>query len=130
MTLKGKRYQLFILSLLICASMSWKAYAAGIQAPAFLEESQPAVGAVLQETPKEVWIRFNERLEEEFSVIIVKDVGGERISGKTKLDLPTRKTLRVELPALTSGEYHVYWNAVSWDGPPTKGDYVFQIAPP
>ena len=130
MTLKGKRYQLFILSLLISVPTPWKASAAGIQAPAFLEESQPAVGAVLQETPKEVWIRFDERLEEEFSVIVVKDAGGERISGKTKLDLPTRKTLRVELPALTSGEYHVYWNAVSWDGPPTKGDYVFQVAPP
>lgn len=130
MILNGKRLALIILPPLACISLPGTSAAARIQAPASLEKSQPAAGAVLREAPKEVWIRFDERLEMEFSVIVVKDAGGERISGRTKLDPETRKTLRVELPALAPGEYHVHWNAVSWDGPPTKGDYVFHVAPP
>jgi methionine-rich copper-binding protein CopC len=130
MVLEGKRYLLVIMSLLASAPSLWKSPEAQMLSPAFPEESQPAAGAILHEAPKEVWIRFDERLEKEFSVIIVKDASGERISGRTKFDFQTRKILKVELPPLAPGEYHVYWNAISWDGPPTKGDYVFHVAPP
>lgn len=98
-------------------------------AHALPEESQPAVGAILNEAPKKVRIRFDSRLEDEFSIIVVKDAAGERISGRTKLDPDTRKTLKVSLPNLKPGEYHVYWTVVSWDGDRTMGDYVFHFKP-
>lgn len=99
------------------------------RAQAFPEESQPDVDAILHQAPHQVRIRFDSRLEEEFSVIIVKDANGERISGRTKLDPTSRKTLEVNLPALQPGDYHVYWNAVAWDGHRTKGNYTFHFKP-
>jgi methionine-rich copper-binding protein CopC len=98
-------------------------------AQAFPEDSQPGVGAVLQQAPHQVRIRFDSRLEEEFSVIIVKDAHGDRVSGRTRLDPDSRKSLEVNLPALKAGDYHVYWSVVSWDGHRTKGDYIFHVKP-
>jgi len=112
--------------LLSCTSLLW---AAAALAQAFPEESQPGVGAVLHQAPHQVRIRFDSRLEEEFSVIVVKDANGDRVSGRTRLDPESRKILEVNLPALKAGDYHVYWNAVSWDGHRTKGDYIFHIKP-
>ena len=112
--------------LLSCTSLLW---AAAALAQAFPEESQPGVGAVLHQAPHQVRIRFDSRLEDVFSIIVVKDATGERISGRTKLDPDSLKTLEVSLPALKPGEYHVYWTALSWDGHRTKGDYVFHFKP-
>jgi hypothetical protein len=100
-----------------------------VLAHAFPEDTQPGAGAVLHEAPKQVRIRFDSRVEREFSVIVVKDANGERVSGKTILDPATQKSLEVSLPALAPGDYHVYWNVVSWDGHRTKGDYVFHVSP-
>jgi methionine-rich copper-binding protein CopC len=102
-------------------------WSGGVLAHAFPEDVQPGVGAVMREAPKQVRIRFDSRLEREFSTIVVKDAAGERISGKSKLDPKSRKTLEVGLPALKPGDYHVYWSVVSWDGHRTKGDYVFHL---
>lgn len=77
--------------------------------------------------PKQVRIRFDSRLEDEFSIIVVKDAAGERISGKTRLDPKSLKILEVDLPSLTPGDYHVYWTVNSWGGQRTKGDYVFHF---
>ena len=96
-------------------------------AHAFPEESQPAVGAILNEAPKKVQIRFDSRLEDAFSVIIVKDADGNRVSGHTRLDPDSRKSLEVKLQTIAAGDYHVYWSVVSWDGHRTRGDYVFSV---
>lgn len=113
-------------ALLAGAALLWTSSAL---AHAFPEDAQPGVGAVLQQAPHQVRIRFDSRLEEEFSVIIVKDANGDRVSGRTRLDPDSRKSLEVNLPALKPGDYHVYWNVVSWDGHRTKGDYVFHVKP-
>ena len=121
-----KRYMWILMPLLASVPLPW---ASAAYSGAFPVESQPKAGAILHEAPKEVRIRFDSRLEDEFSIIVVKDAAGERISGRTKLDPDTRKTLKVSLPNLKPGEYHVYWTVVSWDGDRTKGDYVFQFKP-
>ena len=100
-----------------------------VLAHAFPEEMQPGAGAKLHAPPQQVRISFDSRVEQEFSVIVVKDASGERISGRTKIDPVSRKTLEVSLPMLEPGDYHVYWNVVSWDGHRTKGDYVFHVDP-
>ena len=110
--------------LLSAAALLW---APAVLAHAFPEEMQPGAGAKLHASPQQVRISFDSRVEQEFSLIVVKDASGERISGRTKLDPVSRKTLEVSLPELTPGEYHVYWNVVSWDGHRTKGDYVFHV---
>jgi methionine-rich copper-binding protein CopC len=124
--MNSKRHIGITATLLMSGAALWSA---AVLAHAFPEESRPGVGAVLHQAPHQVRIRFDSRLEEEFSVIIVKDANGERISGRTRLDPKSRKTLEVSLPALQPGDYHVYWNAVSWDGHRTKGDYVFHLKP-
>ena len=98
-------------------------------AHAFPQDTYPGAGAVLNEAPQQVRIRFDSRLEDEFSVIVVKDANGERVSGRTKLDPDSRQSLEVGLQDLPPGDYHVYWSAVSWDGHRTKGDYVFHVKP-
>jgi methionine-rich copper-binding protein CopC len=113
-------------SLIAGAALLWTIAA---QAHAFPQDSKPGVGAVLHEAPKQVWIQFDSRLEQAFSVIVVKDSNGNKISGKTKLDPASQQALEVSLPALAPGDYHVYWNVVSWDGHRTKGDYTFSIVP-
>lgn len=100
-----------------------------VLAHAFPEDAQPGAGAVLSEAPNQVRIRFDSRLEREFSVIIVKDAHGNRVSGKTKLDPTSLQTLEASLQDLVPGDYHVYWAVVSWDGHRTKGDYVFHLRP-
>ena len=100
-----------------------------VLAHAFPEAVQPGVGAVLHDAPKLVRIRYDSGLEEEFSEIVVKDSNGNRVSGRTKLDPASRKTLEAGLKDLEPGDYHVYWTVVSWDGHRTKGDYVFHFNP-
>lgn len=122
----AKLYVWITTTLLSGIALLWTS---AVLAQAFPEDMQPGAGAVLSEAPKQVRIRFDSRVEQEFSVIVVKDANGERISGRTIIDPVSRKTLEVSLPTLEPGEYHVYWNVVSWDGDRTKGDYVFHVGP-
>lgn len=48
-----------------------------VLAHAFPENTQPGAGTVLHAAPKQVRIRFDSRLEHEFSVIDVKDANSE-----------------------------------------------------
>jgi methionine-rich copper-binding protein CopC len=127
MSMNAKLHAWITAALLSSVALVWTP---AVLAHAFPEEMQPGAGAVLHAAPKQVRIRFDSRVEQEFSVIVVKDASGERISGRTKIDPVSRKTLEVSLPELTPGEYHVYWNVVSWDGHRTKGDYVFHVDAP
>jgi methionine-rich copper-binding protein CopC len=104
-------------------------WAPAAPAHAFPEQEEPAVGAVLHESPKQVRIRFDSRIEREFSVIVVKNENGDRVSGKTAIDPKSFQLLEADLPPLAPGTYHVYWAVVSWDGHRTKGDYTFSVSP-
>lgn len=98
-------------------------------AHAFPEREDPAVGSVVRVSPNKVWIRFDSRIEREFSVIKVTDENGNQVSGKTIIDPNSFQLLEADLPPLAPGTYHVYWAVVSWDGHHTKGDYTFTVAP-
>jgi hypothetical protein len=126
MNMTMKLYAWITAALLSGAALMWTP---AVLAHAFPEDTQPGAGAVLHTAPQQVRIRFDTRVEQEFSVIVVKDANGERVSSRTKIDPVSRKTLEVSLPALDPGDYHVYWSVVSWDGHRTKGDYVFHVGP-
>jgi methionine-rich copper-binding protein CopC len=97
-------------------------------AHAFPQQEDPGAGAVLYESPAQVMIRFDAKIEPVFSTLEVKDGQGNIVSGESKIGNDSQ-TIEAGLHALPPGEYHVYWKVVAWDGHHTGGDYVFTVAP-
>jgi methionine-rich copper-binding protein CopC len=101
-------------------------------APAFahahLVKAVPAAGGALHDPPKEVTLRFNEKLEPAFSSVIVRDAAGKQIDkGDGKVDTSDRTLIRVTLPALEPGVYKVEWRAMSADTHKINGDFTFKV---
>jgi methionine-rich copper-binding protein CopC len=97
-------------------------------AHASLERAVPGKNAVLTAAPKEVNLRFNEQLENSFSLIKVLDTDGKNVlEGKAKVDPADPKTLRVPLEPLKPGKYKVQWVGVGHDGHRRAGDYLFSV---
>jgi len=115
-----------ILLALAAVSLVW---AAAASAHAFPQREEPGVGSVIHESPKQVRIWFDDKLEPVFSSLVVKDSQGKKISDASQVDPESQQRLEARLPALAPGKYHVYWKVVAWDGHRSKGDYVFTLAP-
>ena len=97
-------------------------------AHAKLQSATPAANAVLDTTPKEVRIQFNEALEAAFSSIKVTDGKNSEVSAeKSSVDAADTKVMYVSLPKLTPGTYAVHWSAMTRDGHRVKGDYSFTV---
>lgn len=101
-------------------------------AHAGLKSSQPAASSVLEQSPKEVVLKFGEAVEISFGTIRLFDANSKLISLPTpvhesvggKVDA---KTVRVDLPDLKPGSYLVVWRVVSADSHPVQGAFGFQI---
>ncbi len=97
-------------------------------AHALIEHTSPASGAILGQAPDNVTIYFDAELEPFFSKVIVRDAKGAKVSvGDGELASGSRKVLVAKLSAMGRGGYHVYWNVVSHDGHPAKGDFRFTV---
>lgn len=97
-------------------------------AHAFPEDSQPPVGATIQKSPDAVKIWFNSYLEPLFNELKVKNAAGQVVSkGPAEVDANDRSLLKVALPPLPPGIYHVYWKVASKDGHHTEGDFTFTL---
>lgn len=97
-------------------------------AHAALQRATPAKDAALSASPKEVSLRFNEKLEAAFSAVKVIDGSGHDVSsGKSALDASDPAVLRVAVPLLPAGKYSVQWSVVGHDGHRRKGDYTFTV---
>ncbi|HET6725826.1 MAG TPA: copper resistance CopC family protein [Gammaproteobacteria bacterium] len=97
-------------------------------AHAFLQHSQPPVGATIAQSPSTVKIWFNSYLEPLFNKLIVKNSAGKIVSqGEAEVDPKNRALLEVALPPLSPGQYHVYWHVTSKDGHHTEGDFTFTV---
>jgi methionine-rich copper-binding protein CopC len=97
-------------------------------AHAALERAVPGKNAVLAVAPKEVSLRFNEKLEDSFSFIKVLDTDGKNVlQAKSKVDPVDPKTLRAPLESLKPGKYTVQWVGVGHDGHRRTGDYLFSV---
>jgi copper resistance protein C len=100
-----------------------------LEAHAFLERAEPAVGSTVQASPGQVRISFTEKIEPAFSTIQVLDASGKEVSKHdTRVDRSDEKLLRVTLPPLEAGTYKVVWRVVSVDTHVTKGDFTFRVA--
>jgi copper resistance protein C len=101
---------------------------ARLEAHAFLERAEPAVGSTVETSPSEVRIRFTENIEPAFSSIQVFDASGKEVNKHDlHLDRSDRALLHVSLPRLGAGIYKVVWRVVSVDTHVTSGSFTFQV---
>jgi len=98
-------------------------------AHAFLDRSEPRVGATVSAAPGELKLWFTQEIEPAFSTVKVLDAKGKRVDkADARVDLADRAVLRVSLEALGPGVYTVVWRVVSVDTHVTEGDFTFQVA--
>ena len=101
---------------------------AGLEAHAFLQRAEPAVGSTVQTSPKEVRIRFTENIEPAVSSIQVFDGSGKEVDKRDlHVDRSDHALLHVSLPPLEAGSYKVIWRVVSVDTHVTNGNFTFRI---
>ena len=103
--------------------------ATAAQAHAKLTSANPAAGAVVAESPKDLRLIFNEGLIAKFSGVELKTEKGEKIeTGTAVADPADNKQLVVPLPAaLADGVYSIKWHAVSEDTHKLDGAYSFTV---
>ena len=98
-----------------------------------LVSSFPSSGAVLNEVPAEVRIKFNEDLllvdDKNPNRIEVINGVGQVVSGMSVVEGPEIFTA-LDLSLEPSGEYLVKYRVVSADGHPIEGEYQFTVAAP
>ena len=95
-----------------------------------LQSADPAAGAPVATSPKQIRITFNENVIPQFSGVEVKDHAGKVITtGKATTDPANKKQLVVPVQEqLPPGDYKVEWHAVSDDTHRVKGSYSFSVA--
>ena len=104
--------------------------AGGVRAHAFLDHASPAVGSTVHGSPPELRIWFTQELELPFSRVKVEDANGTAVAASDRaVDPSDRSVLRLPMPPLTPGKYHVLWHVLSVDSHVTEGDYTFVVAP-
>ena len=96
-----------------------------------LQSAEPAVGAAVTTSPKQIRITFNENVIPQMSGVEVKDQTGKTIAtGKAATDPANKKLLVVPVTEqLPPGDYNVEWHAVSDDTHRVKGNFSFSVAP-
>ena len=96
---------------------------------AFPIRSDPRVGWTVTIAPPKVTIWFDGELEPAFSTITVYNSTKQQVDkGNSRVSGPDASVLEVDLPALGTGNYRVYWKALSKDTHVTEGDFTFRIA--
>ena len=97
-------------------------------AHAFLDYSEPAVGATLSVPPAQVKIWFTEKLHHATSTIQVFDAAGREVDKKdVTFDPRNELEMGVSLGKLPPGTYKVVWNAVAIDTHHTQGTFPFTV---
>jgi len=93
-----------------------------------LLRSQPAAGAVIESAPREVHIWFSEPVDAPSSTAVrVVDPEGTAVGGDTTVAADDRTEITTRLTASVVGSYTVHWRAISADGHPIDGTFVFSV---
>ena len=94
-----------------------------------LAEATPAAGAAVPAGPPKVSLRFLQRLNPEFTTIVVSDDAKRRVpTSEPVIDGATGTVTFDEAPA--NGGYTVGYRVVSVDGHAVQGSYRFTVADP
>ena len=101
---------------------------ASAQAHAKMEASQPQANSELQNTPKEIRLQFNEKLEPAFSKIRLFGANDAELTvPKSEPDKADPKVMFTTVPPLPPGRYRVQWSTMTHDGHKTKGEFTFSV---
>ena len=94
----------------------------------YVIEEYPAPGSLFEESPEEVKITFNSRVEDDFSIKVFDEERKEVTVEKEPVSAD-RKVVSGRLPSLAGGKYTVeYYVISSNDGHPVRGSFSFQVA--
>lgn len=105
------------------------AVAGAAHAHSLLLESVPAAGATLTTAPRELRLRFNNRIERALSRVRLVDVrGAEQPLVLTVAGGPADQ-LSAAVPALPPGRWRVEWQVLSTDGHVVSGRFEFTLTP-
>ena len=100
----------------------------GVSAHAVLIGTEPVAGAVLDVSPEEIILRFNESVSTAFSSVrVINQNGDELWSVKTRHVEGDRTAVRADAGGLEEGTYIVVWRITSADGHPVQGSFTFQV---
>ena len=111
------------------ALLSIAACSTVVSAHAVLDGTVPAARSSVRGSPREVTLKFTQRLEPAFSSVQVFDAQGRRVDDRDSTVDADATTLRVTLPPLAAGRYRVSWRVLSIDTHVTKGEYTFDVVP-
>lgn len=97
-----------------------------------LQSTEPADGATLTASPSRVLLTFNQPVDAPAGGIRVFTADGARVDdgGDTSHGDGDRKTVSLDVPALSPGAYVVTWRVVSQDAHPLHGAFSFTVAAP
>ncbi len=100
-----------------------------VLAHASVTESLPAQNEVLEQSPKQIMIRFNEDIQRAYYGIKLYRSSTEEVGGiKAYIDPQDGTRLLADLPStLPEDIYTVSWKAISGDGHPVEGAIIFQV---
>jgi copper transport protein len=116
--------RLLILAAVIVSSI---AVALPALAHASLVDTTPSDGSQLAASPATVSVLFDEDVDVPVAAIRVFDASGDRVDGGDAAHGVDRRVIEVSLPPLDTGAYVVTWRAVSVDGHPIRGAFVFSV---
>src|SRR5437867_1771991 len=87
-----------------------------LEAHAFLDRGEPAVGSTVQTSRSEVLVLFTEKIDLAVSNVQGFDASGKHVDKRdVHLDRSNHELLRISLPPLQSGTYKVVWRVGSVD---------------
>ncbi|BCY11235.1 copper resistance CopC family protein [Actinoplanes sp. L3-i22] len=116
-------------SVLIGLLLALLAPAAPAWAHTQLLTADPAKGAVLAAAPATVTLRFSQRLNPDYTTIVVSDTARQPIPAAAPVIAGDAGTITLGRP-LGNGAYTVAYRVVSTDGHTVQGSYPFTVADP
>lgn len=125
----GKRHWALVTCLLLVCCLVMPQWAS---AHAYIVKASPGENEILVAAPERLTLEFNESLQTAFyDIKITGPDGTQADDGKVQIDVDRPHILETGLRAgLGNGTYAVNWKAVSADGHPIQGAYVFHIGEP
>ncbi len=116
------------LALVIVALLTVLAPAQIASAHAILLTSEPAPSAVLDQSPTEIALFFNEFVDTVFGKVRILNSSGNVVQTvKPVHDASNQSIVRAPISPLEPGTYVVVWRVASADSHPVQGSFAFQI---
>jgi len=105
------------------------AIAGSASSHSLLLESSPGAGSVLTGTPRELSLRFNNRIEKKLSTIRLRDEQGAVRPATVLVANGPADWVTATVDALPPGAWRVEWRVLSTDGHVVSGSFSFRVAP-